>query len=428
MNYAETVEYLFSKLPMYSRIGAAAYREDLTNTIRLLEFIENPERRFRSVHIAGTNGKGSTSHMLAAIFQEAGYKTGLYTSPHLKDFRERIRINGKMIDADAVVDFVDRIRPVSEAIDPSFFEVTVAMAFDYFARNNVDIAVIEVGLGGRLDSTNVITPDLSVITNISYDHMNLLGDTLPAIAAEKAGIIKPNVPVVIGEQDPLTASVFQQKAARENAPLSFAGEHRYVTDWKDGRHTLDVEIATTPVADEVDWYTLDLAGIYQTRNLVTVLEAVHVLRGIGWKLEPPVIHRALRQVKRLTGLHGRWEIIHEHPDVVLDVAHNEDGIRQLLRQIEVTDHEELHLVLGFVNDKAIDKILAILPREARYYFTRAQIPRALPQEELAAQAAFAGLKGHSYPSVTEALQAARAAAKAKDLIVVCGSVFVVAEV
>jgi dihydrofolate synthase / folylpolyglutamate synthase len=427
MNYAETVEYLFSKLPMYSRIGAAAYREDLTNTIRLLEFIGHPERGFRSVHIAGTNGKGSASHMLAAIFQEAGYKTGLYTSPHLKDFRERIRINGKMIEEDAVVDFADRIRPVSEAIDPSFFEVTVAMAFDYFARNNVDIAVVEVGLGGRLDSTNVITPDLSVITNISYDHMNLLGDTLPAIAAEKAGIIKPNVPVVVGEREPETAPVFEQKAARENAPLSFADHRRYVTDWKYGRHTLDVEIASTPVADEVDWYTLDLAGIYQTRNLVTVLEAVHVLRGIGWKLEPPVVHRALRQVKRLTGLHGRWEIIHEHPDVVLDVAHNEDGIRQLLRQIEITDHEELHLVLGFVNDKAIDKILSLLPQEANYYFTRAQIPRALPQEELAAQAAFAGLKGHSYPTVTEALDAAKAAAKPKDLIVVCGSIFVVAE-
>jgi dihydrofolate synthase / folylpolyglutamate synthase len=428
MDYPQTLDYLLSKLPMYSRIGAAAYREDLTNTIRLLESIKNPERRFRSVHIAGTNGKGSTSHMLAAIFQEAGYKTGLYTSPHLKDFRERIRINGKMIDEAAVVDFVDRIRPVSESFDPSFFEVTVAMAFDYFARNNVDIAIVEVGLGGRLDSTNVITPDLSVITNISYDHMNLLGGTLTAIAAEKAGIIKHQIPVVIGEHQPETAPVFEQKAARENAPLSFADHHHYVTDWKYGRHSLDVEIATSPVAAGVDWYTLDLAGIYQTRNLLTVLEAVHRLRGLGWKLEPPVVHRALRQVKRLTGLHGRWEIIHEHPDVVLDVAHNEDGIRQLLRQIEVTDHEELHLVVGFVNDKAIDTILSLLPREAHYYFTRARIPRALPQEELAAQGAFAGLKGHSYPTVPEALEAAKAAAKQKDLIVVFGSIFVVGEV
>jgi dihydrofolate synthase/folylpolyglutamate synthase len=428
MNYAETVEYLFSKLPMYSRIGAAAYREDLTNTIFLIESIGHPELRFRSVHIAGTNGKGSSSHMLAAIFQQAGYKTGLYTSPHLKDFRERIRINGKMIDEAAVCDFVERIRPVSEAIDPSFFEVTVAMAFDYFARNNVDIAIIEVGLGGRLDSTNIITPDLSIITNISYDHMNLLGDTLPAIAAEKAGIIKHNIPVVIGEHHPETAPVFEEKAKKENAPLSFADHHHYVTDWKYGRHTLDVEIATTPVADMVEWYTLDLAGIYQTRNLVTVLESVHVLRGIGWKLEPPVVRRALREVKKLTGLHGRWEIIHEHPDIILDVAHNEDGIRQLLRQIEVTDHEELHIILGLVKDKAVGRVLALLPREANYYFTRAQIPRALPEADLAKAATAAGLKGQAYPTVPEALQAAKTRARPKDLIVVCGSVFVVAEV
>jgi dihydrofolate synthase/folylpolyglutamate synthase len=428
MDYPQTLDYLFSKLPMYSRIGAAAYREDLTNTILLIESIDHPERRFRSVHIAGTNGKGSSSHMLAAIFQEAGYKTGLYTSPHLKDFRERIRINGKMIDEAAVCDFVDRIRPVSETIDPSFFEVTVAMAFDYFARNNVDIAIIEVGLGGRLDSTNIINPDLSIITNISYDHMNLLGDTLAAIAAEKAGIIKHNVPVVIGEHHPETAPVFEEKAKKENAPLSFADHHHYVTDWKYGRHTLDVEIATTPVAADVEWYTLDLAGIYQTRNLLTVLEAVHMLRGSGWKLEPPVVRRALREVKRLTGLHGRWEIIHEHPDVVLDVAHNEDGIRQLLRQIEVTDHEELHIILGLVKDKAIEKVLALLPGEANYYFTRAQIPRALPEADLAKAATAAGLKGQTYPDVAGALQAAKTRARPKDLIVVCGSVFVVAEV
>jgi dihydrofolate synthase/folylpolyglutamate synthase len=257
--------------------------------------------------------------------------------------------------------------------------------------------------------------------------MNLLGDTLPAIAAEKAGIIKHNIPVVIGEHHAETAPVFEEKAKKENAPLSFADHHHYVTDWKYGRHTLDVEIATTPVADMVEWYTLDLAGIYQTRNLVTVLESVHVLRSIGWKLEPPDVRRALREVKRLTGLHGRWEIIHEHPDIVLDVAHNEDGIRQLVRQIEVTDHEELHIVLGLVKDKAIDKVLALLPREANYYFTRAQIPRALPEEELAAQATNAGLKGQTYPTVPEALQAAKTRARPKDLIVVCGSVFVVAE-
>jgi dihydrofolate synthase/folylpolyglutamate synthase len=428
MNYKETVDYLFSKLPMYSRIGAAAYREDLFNTIRLNEYVGHPDRRFKSIHIAGTNGKGSTSHMLAAIFQEAGYKTGLYTSPHLKDFRERIRINGKMIEESAVVDFIDRIRPESETIDPSFFEVTVVMAFDYFARHNVDIAIVEVGLGGRLDSTNIITPELSVITNIGYDHMNLLGDTLAKIAFEKAGIIKPGIPVVIGETHPETTPVFAQRALEDQAAITFAGDRHYVTDWKYGRHQLDVEVTTSPVAPEVQWYSLDLSGIYQAHNLLTVLESVRILRTRGWKLEPAVVHRALRQVKRLTGLHGRWEIIHEHPDVVLDVAHNEDGIRQLLRQIELTDHEELHLVLGMVKDKSIDAVLALLPRQATYYFTRASIPRALPEDQLADKAGAAGLKGHAYPTVPEALEAARSRARQKDLIVVCGSIFVVAEV
>jgi dihydrofolate synthase / folylpolyglutamate synthase len=428
MNYEETVDYLFTRLPMYSRIGAAAYRADLNNTWQLSDFAGNPERRFKSIHVAGTNGKGSTSHMLAAIFQEAGYKTGLYTSPHLKDFRERIRINGEFIAESFVVDFVRRIGPLSEQLDPSFFEITVVMAFDYFAQQNVDIAIVEVGLGGRLDSTNIIIPELSVITNIGFDHINLLGDTLTKIAFEKAGIIKPGIPVVVGETHPESAPVFEQRAHEEQAPIRFADKHRYVTDWKYGRHTLDVEVSTSPVAAGVEWYTLDLAGIYQTHNLLTVLEAVHQMRGRGWKLEPAVIRRALKRVRHLTGLHGRWEIVHENPDVVLDVAHNEDGIRQLLRQIEVTDHEELHLVVGMVNDKAIGNVLALLPRQANYYFTRAQIPRALPEDQLAAQAAAAGLKGLAYPTVAEALQAAKARAKPKDLIVVCGSVFVVAEV
>jgi dihydrofolate synthase/folylpolyglutamate synthase len=313
-------------------------------------------------------------------------------------------------------------------MDPSFFEITVVMAFDYFVQEQVDIAIIEVGLGGRLDSTNVILPDLSVITNIGYDHSQFLGDTLPAIAFEKAGIIKKGVPVVIGEHHPETAPIFEQRAAEEGAVLRFADRQRWVSDWKYQRHTLLVEVATSPVADDKEYYTLDLTGIYQTRNLITVLEAVHTLRGLGWKLPPPAIEKALKHVKHLTGLHGRWEIIHEYPDIVLDVAHNEDGIRQLVRQIEVTDHEELHIVLGMVNDKAIDKVLELLPRQASYYFTKAQIPRALPEYKLAQQAFATGLKGHSYPTVTEALAAAKTHARARDLIVVCGSVFVVAEV
>jgi dihydrofolate synthase/folylpolyglutamate synthase len=428
MDYAQTVEYLFAKLPMYSRIGAAAYRTDLTNTWQLSEFIGNPERRFKSVHVAGTNGKGSTSHMLAAIFQEAGYKTGLYTSPHLKDFRERIRINGAMISEDFVVDFVERIRPLSEQMDPSFFEISVVMAFEYFAREQVDIAIVEVGLGGRLDSTNIIIPELSVITNIGFDHMNLLGDTLAAIAFEKAGIIKPEVPVVIGEYHPDSAPIFEERAHEERAPITFADKHHYISDWQYNRHTLVAEVATSPLADDKQYYTLDLAGIYQTKNLITVLDAVRVLTDKGWQLDHRYVTGALRQVKKLTGLHGRWEVIGERPDIVLDVAHNEDGIRQLVRQIELTDHEGLHIVLGMVKDKVIDPILSLLPPQAAYYFTRAQIPRALPEGELSARAAAAGLQGHPYPTVAAALAAAKAHARPKDLIVVCGSVFVAAEV
>jgi len=428
MNYAETVDYLFTRLPMYSRIGAAAYRHDLDNTWQLSEFVGNPERRFKSVHIAGTNGKGSTSHMLAAIFQQAGYKTGLYTSPHLKDFRERIRVNGEFIAENAIVDFVERTMALTETIDPSFFELTVVMAFDYFAAQQVDIAIVEVGLGGRLDSTNIITPELSVITNIGYDHMNILGDTLAKIAFEKAGIIKPGVPVVIGETHPETAPIFEQRAHEEQAPIRFADKHHYISDWKYQRHQLVAEVATSPVADDKQFYTLDLPGIYQTRNLLTVLEAVHTLRNKGWIIEQHHVLQALKQVKKLTGLHGRWEIIHQNPDIVLDVAHNEDGIRQLLRQIEVTDHEELHIVLGMVKDKDISRVLSLLPAQGHYYFTRAQIPRALPENELAAQAAAAGLKGLPYPTVADALAAAKSHARPKDLVVVCGSVFVVAEV
>lgn len=428
MDYPQTLEYLFNKLPMYSRIGAAAYRADLTNTIQLSDALGNPERRLRTVHVAGTNGKGSTSHMLAAIFQEAGYKTGLYTSPHLKDFRERIRVNGEMIRKDFVTDFVQRIQPISEKMDPSFFEITVVMAFDYFVQEKVDIAIIEVGLGGRLDSTNIITPDLSVITNIGYDHMQFLGDTLPAIAFEKAGIIKKGIPVVVGQHHPETAPIFRQRAAEEETRLIFADHERWVSDWKYQRHTLVVETTTSPVADDKEYYTLDLTGIYQVKNLITVLESVHILRSLGWKLPQQAIEKALKHVKRLTGLHGRWEIIHEYPDIVLDVAHNEDGISQLVRQIEVTDHEELHIVIGMVKDKAIDKVLELLPRQATYYFTKARIPRALPEDELAQQAVATGLKGHAYPSVTEALNAAKTHARDRDLIIVCGSVFVVAEV
>lgn len=412
---------------MFSRIGAAAYKKDLTNTIQLCDLIGNPQRRFKTIHIAGTNGKGSTSHMLAAILQKAGYKTGLYTSPHLRDFRERFRIDGAMIEESFIVDFTKRIQPAIDSIEPSFFEITVAMAFDYFEKNNVDIAVIETGLGGRLDSTNIITPELSIITNIGWDHMNLLGDTLEKIAFEKAGIIKPGIPVVVGETAAETRAVFEQVAAEKNAPLYFADQLRYAADWKMDHHHLKVQV-TRNGHDERLPYRLDLAGFYQTKNLVTVLEAVHQLQQRGFTLPAAAVQDALHQVKPLTGLHGRWDIIQQHPFVVLDVGHNEDGMRQIVSQIELTEHEHLHIVIGMVKDKEIEKVLQQLPKEANYYFTKAQIPRALPEDELATQAAAHDLQGHSYADVNTALKAALQKAQKNDLIVVCGSVFVVGEV
>lgn len=427
MDYQQTIDYLFTRLPMFSRIGAAAMKEGLTNTITLCKTIGNPHTKFRSVHIAGTNGKGSTSHMLAAIFQTAGYKTGLYTSPHLKDFRERIKVNGDMVSKEFVTGFVEQIKPLIEEISPSFFEITVAMAFEYFAQQEVDIAIIEVGLGGRLDSTNIITPELSVITNISYDHVNILGDTLQKIAFEKAGIIKKNIPVVIGEYQIETYAVFEQKAAEENAPVSFASQQRFVADWKMNMHKLVAEVTSTHTNDK-EYYHLDLTGIYQTKNLISVLESVHILKQKGWDISDQHLQKALAHVKKLTGLHGRWEMIQENPFIVLDVGHNEDGIRQLTEQIEITDHEELHIVIGMVKDKEIKKILSLLPKHAHYYFTKAQIPRALPENELYQQAIAIGLSGDPYADVNSALQAAIACASSKDLIVVCGSVFIVGEV
>ena len=427
MNYQQTIDYLFSQLPMYSRIGASAYKEDLTNTIALCNFINNPQQHFKSVHIAGTNGKGSTSHMLAAIMQTAGYKTGLYTSPHLKDFRERIRVNGKMIEEEFVVDFTQKIKPAIESIEPSFFEITVAMAFDYFAREKVDIAIVEVGLGGRLDSTNIITPELSVITNIGLDHMNILGDSLEKIAFEKAGIIKRKIPVVVGEVLPETRPVFETIAAANSSELIIAPEKRRTIDWKYEHHLLKIEVAHQH-SDEVNFYELDLPGYYQTKNITTVLESVRQLKKKGWNIPEEAIRNALKQVKQLTGLHGRWEHIHSNPTVILDVGHNEDGVKAIVQQLELMDFHKLHIVLGMVKDKEIETVLALLPKMATYYFTRAQIPRALPEEELKNKGMMAGLNGNAYPEVNVALKVAMANAHKDDLILVCGSVFVVGEV
>jgi len=432
MTYQQTVDYLFTKLPMFSRIGAAAFKKDLTNTIRLCNELGNPQNKFKSIHIAGTNGKGSTSHMLAAILQTAGYKTGLYTSPHLKDFRERIKINGQWCDENFVTDFTQRIQPLIDEIEPSFFEITVAMAFDYFAQQEVDIAVIEVGLGGRFDSTNIITPELSIITNIGWDHMNMLGDTLEKIAFEKAGIIKKNIPVVIGEVIAETKPVFERIAtglstAQADSQIVYAEDKNYIAGWDYEHHLLTVEVVDKH-NDDHHKYALDLPGIYQTKNLLTVLEASHQLQIQGWKIDTATIQKALPHVKRLTALHGRWEVIHHDPVVILDVGHNVDGIGQIKKQIELSDYHHLHVIIGMVKDKEIDAVLALLPKQATYYFTQAQIPRALDAESLKLNAERFELIGKTFGDVNAALQNALSHAHKKDMVLVCGSVFLVGEV
>lgn len=426
MNYAETIHYLYERLPMFSRIGVQAYKKDLHNTLELCETLGNPHRNFRSIHIAGTNGKGSVSHLLASILMACGYKTGLYTSPHLRDFRERIRIDGQMVTEEFVTRFTERMMPEIDRLEPSFFEITVAMAFEYFAEEQVDVAVIETGLGGRLDSTNIITPELSVITNIGWDHMNILGDTLPKIASEKAGIIKPGIPAVIGEYDPETAPVFIEKAQREQAPLIFAED-----SWKsegyrheNGQLVVDVYKAGS---EEMLACTLDLSGIYQVKNLVTVLAAVDQLRAAGWHLPSASVLEGLFDAGRRTGLRGRWELIRSNPRLIVDVAHNPPGMELLREQISVTPHRQLHIVLGIVKDKDVDAVLELLPSDALYYFTRASIPRAMPEDELADRARGFGHNGDAYPNIDEALDAALALADKNDLILICGSVFLAGE-
>jgi len=410
---------------MFSRIGAAAFKKDLTNTIRLCKELGNPQQQFKSIHIAGTNGKGSTSHMLAAILQTAGYRTGLYTSPHLKDFRERIKVNGQWCEEQFVTDFTQRIQPLINEIEPSFFEITVAMAFDYFAKQKVDIAVIEVGLGGRFDSTNIITPELSIITNIGWDHMNILGNTLEKIAFEKAGIIKKGIPVVVGEVIKESKNIFESFAS--GSQISYAEEKRYVAGWQYEHHQLTVEVVDKR-NDDHHVYQLDLPGIYQTKNLLTVLEAAHQLQLQGWDTGIDIIQKGLPHVKRLTGLHGRWEVIHHDPTVILDVGHNVDGMAQIKKQLELSDYHHLHIVIGMVKDKEIDAVLKLLPKHATYYFTQAQIPRALDANSLQLTAKSFDLHGNVFDNVNNALQNAISHSHKDDMILVCGSVFLVGEV
>jgi dihydrofolate synthase/folylpolyglutamate synthase len=427
MTYEESIQYLYDQLPMFTRIGAAAYKKDIHNTVALCAALNNPERSFKSIHIAGTNGKGSTSHMLAAILQEAGYKTGLYTSPHIRDFGERIRINGAMIDQDFVVNFVEKTKQLCTDIQPSFFELTVAMAFTYFAEQGVDIAVIETGLGGRLDSTNIITPVLSVITNIGFDHMQLLGSTLPEIAFEKAGIIKQGIPVVIGETLPETLPVFEEKAAEMKAPLHLA-EKRFAVTGSNIRDQFLACVVHDLVNDTNQKFLLDLNGLYQSRNICTVLTSVSILRKMGFHISDEQLHIALQQVKKTTGLRGRWDIVSNHPTVIFDVAHNEDGIRQLLHQLSIQyPSATVHFVLGFVQDKDVSKVLSLLPRDGKYYFTNAHIPRAMSHQMLQEKAVEYHLNGKSYDQADEALEAAQSEAGWDDVVMVCGSFFVIAE-
>lgn len=438
MTYAQTIEYLYHQLPMFTRVGSSAFKANLTNTLALCAKLDDPQHKFKSIHVGGTNGKGSTSHMLAAILQTAGYKTGLYTSPHLKDFRERIRINGQMIPEQAVIDFVANHLADFDEIQPSFFEMTVGLAFDIFAKEQVDIAVIEVGLGGRLDSTNVITPLLSVITNIGWDHMNILGDTLPLIAAEKAGIIKPHVPIVIGEYQPEVAGIFIAKAKQEGAGLKFASEVfeevKGERQKAKGLTHLEVDIQNKNTFNHSTFHLsplkiqLDLPGSYQIKNVKTVLAAVDELRQQGFAISDDHITEALKQVKTLTGLRGRWDTLSHNPLAICDTGHNPEGIAEVMKNIAATPFDKLHFVIGMVNDKDHSKVLDMLPKDATYYFCRPDIPRGLEAESLKLKAGSFGLYGETYANVATAFAAAKQAAKANDLVFVGGSTFVVAEV
>ncbi len=428
MNYQETIDYLFNSLPMYHRIGQAAYKADITSTQQLMEALDHPEHKFRSIHVAGTNGKGSVSHMWASILHEAGYKVGLYTSPHLVDMRERIRIDGQMITKSQVVDFVARHKSTFERLQLSFFEMMVGMAFDCFARNEVDIAVVEVGMGGRLDSTNVITPELSVITNIGLDHTQFLGDTLAKIAVEKAGIIKEHVPVVIGESHPETRPVFEAIAAERNAPIVFADDiYRVKVGLGSylGRLNFDIERLGKPLMTNL---VSPLAGSYQVKNIATLFAAIEAINHQGrYHIDPVAIKCGIESVVAKTGLHGRWEIMAEKPLVVCETAHNADGVNAMLDKLSTMNYKKLHIVYGCVNDKDFSAILRLLPTEATYYYTQPSVPRRMPVEQLASAAETMGMGGKAYPDVLQAVKAARLEATPDDMILITGSIFLVAD-
>ena len=405
MTYQQTVEWMFQQLPMYQRVGNSAFKKDLSNTLKLAAHLGNPERDFKSVHVAGTNGKGSSSHMIASVLQEAGYKVGLYTSPHLKDYRERIRVNGKYISEESVVDFIQNNKSFFEAENLSFFEMSVGMAFWYFAEEKVDVAVIEVGMGGRLDSTNIIIPEVCLITNIGKDHTQFLGTTLPEIAGEKAGIIKPKVPVIISEKHPETAPVFRKTAQERNSEIIFAEECETLED-----------------------LSTDLLGSYQQKNIKGVAAVINQLISRDWIISEENIRDGLKNVRKNTNLRGRWDILQEAPKVICDTAHNSDGLKYVFRQLEGEVYERLHFVLGVVNDKDLDEVLPLFPKNATYYFCKPDVPRGLEVEKLMAKSIEFGLLGKVFNSVPEAYAEALKTAGEKDLIFCGGSNFTVAEI
>ncbi len=426
MTYQQTLDYLFGRLPMYQRVGETAYKPDLKNTIKILDFLGKPHQKVKCVHVAGTNGKGSSSHMLAAILQQAGYKTGLYTSPHLIDFRERIKINGKMISKSYVIDFVEKYKIEFEKIEPSFFEWSVGLAFDYFVKEEVDVAIIEVGLGGRLDSTNVITPLVSLITNISFDHVNILGDTLNKIALEKAGIIKYKVPVVVSQYQSDSGPVFGAGAREKKCSIEFGDKTYKVTALKLHNGLLNVTVLKRSNNVE-EIYELDLNGNYQSKNLLGVLSVIQHLITAGFMIEQDNVKQALKQVIKLTDLRGRWQTLSENPLVIADTAHNEAGIKQVVENLKTINYNKLHVVFGTVNDKEIINILTLLPKEASYYFVKASVPRALDENILMQQAKKLKLTGESFSTVQAGIDAAKKAAKKDDLILIGGSNFVVGD-
>ena len=422
MNYEETIDYLYNSTSLFQNIGKDAYKEGLVNTYTLDEHFNHPHQRFKTIHIAGTNGKGSCSHTLAAILQSAGYKTGLYTSPHLVDFRERIRVNGEPVSKQFVIDFVEKHRHFFEPLHPSFFELTTAMAFLYFAEQKVDVAIIEVGMGGRLDCTNIIHPDLSIITNISFDHMQFLGNTLALIANEKAGIIKAGVPVVIGETTDETKPVFLKKAKEMSAPIIFSEEEHllesFSTNDKDERIYQSVEYP-----DLIG----ELGGLYQIKNTNTLLSAIKKLKEIGYKIVEKDVRNGFAHVCELTGLQGRWQKLNEHPTIICDAGHNIGGFQYITEQLKQQHYKTLRIVIGMVSDKDISSVLAILPKDAVYYFTKASVKRALPENQLLALAKKAGLNGTAYPDVHTAVKTAKNEADINDFIYIGGSCFIIAD-